>query len=70
MTAAELKAIRLALDLTPLEFGRALGYDGTDQAINVQVWRYESGRRKVPPYIARLVSIYRDNPHLIFHFSL
>jgi len=58
MTGADIRAIRQALGLSVIEFGRALGYAGADNTVSVQVRRYEGGQRTIPPWIARLVGMY------------
>lgn len=58
MTGEELKAIRLKLGLSVIQMGRALGYSGNDNTVNVQVRRYELGTREIPPWIARLAFMY------------
>jgi transcriptional regulator with XRE-family HTH domain len=49
-----MKAIRRSLGLTTLEFGTAIGYQGNYNTIGVQIRRYESGARTIPPWISRL----------------
>ena len=58
MTGEELKVIRHGLGLSTTEFGRALGYAGELNTISVQIRRYESGAREIPPWIARLATMY------------
>lgn len=58
MTGDELRAIRRALGLSLKDFGRALGYTGSPNTISVQVRRYEAGARDIPPWIARLATMY------------
>lgn len=58
MTGEELKAIRRQLGLSTKELGRALGYTGADNTISVQIRRYESGARDIPPWIERLAVMY------------
>lgn len=58
MTGPELAAIRQALGLSLVEFGRALGYLGNRNSIQVAVSRYEAGTREIPPWIARLAWMY------------
>jgi transcriptional regulator with XRE-family HTH domain len=58
MTGSELRAIRHALGLTLHEFGRALGYEGNTNTVNVAIRRYESGARPIAPWIARLAEMY------------
>ena len=58
MTGTEFKAIRKSLNLSTVEMGRALGYEGQDNTVSVTVRRYESGMRPIPPTIAVLMGIY------------
>ena len=58
MTGAELQAIRKSLGLSATRFGRALGFAGTPNTINVQIRRYENGTRAIPAWIARLAYLY------------
>lgn len=58
MTGPELKSIRQKLGLSVVEFGRALGYQGQRQTVDVTVRRYELGSRPIPPWIARLAFCY------------
>lgn len=58
MTGAEFAAIRKRLNLSLVEFGRALGYDGNRNTVQVAVSRYESGAREIPPWIARLAVMF------------
>ena len=55
MTGDKMKEIRRAIGLTALELGRAIGYQGNDNTIEVTVYRYEAGKREIPPWIARLI---------------
>jgi hypothetical protein len=48
MTGKELKAARHALGMSVVEFGRWLGYRGSDRNISAQIRRYERGNRPVP----------------------
>ena len=59
MIPAEFKQIRQALGLSTTEMGRALGYEGADNTVSVQIRRYESGARPIKPWIARLAEMYR-----------
>ena len=54
MTGAELKAIRQSLGLSVISFGRALGYSGNDNTVNVQIRQFEGGTRPIPFWVARL----------------
>ena len=59
MTGSELRAIREGLGLSLVGMGRALGYQGTRETLNAQMHKYESGARPIPPWIARLASMYQ-----------
>lgn len=61
MTGPEFRAIRKQLGLTTIQWGRAFGYEGSDNTISVMIRRYESGGRPLPPWIARLAAMYRDH---------
>ena len=58
MTPFEFKSIRKQLGLGTVAMGRALGYQGTDNTVSVQIRQYESGARPIPPWIARLAEMY------------
>ena len=58
MTGPELAAIRKQLGLGTVALGRALGYQGNDNTVSVQIRAYESGGRPIPPWIARLAAMY------------
>lgn len=58
MTGEEFKAIRRELGLSAKAFGAALGYTGVKNTISVQIRRYESGERPIPPWIERLAVMY------------
>jgi transcriptional regulator with XRE-family HTH domain len=58
MTPQQFKAIRRELGLTVRDFGRALGYQGNDNTISVQVRQYECGDRIPPPWIERLAIMF------------
>jgi len=55
MTGAEMIEARLALGMGRREFAELLGYTGDPQNYYKTVERYETGRREIPPTIARLV---------------
>jgi transcriptional regulator with XRE-family HTH domain len=60
MTGPEFAAIRKSLGLSVIEFGRAIGYQGTNETVSVTVRRYEAPNgRKIPPWIARLARMYQ-----------
>jgi transcriptional regulator with XRE-family HTH domain len=46
--------IRKILDLSLVDYGIALGFQGNNNTIKSQIHRYESGERQVPPWILRL----------------
>jgi transcriptional regulator with XRE-family HTH domain len=58
MTGQELKTIRKGLGLSVIEMGLALGYQGNDNTLSVQIRRYELGYRPIPPWIGRLAYMY------------
>ena len=58
MTGPQLSQIRNKLGLTRLEWGRALGYRGTDESIGVMVRRTET-MDAVPGQIERLAEMYQ-----------
>ncbi len=58
MTGPELRTIRLALGLSVIQMGRALGYAGSDVAVRVQVARWETGARDVPVQVGLLAAMY------------
>ena len=58
MTGPELRVIRKQLGLSVIQMGRALGYGGGDNTVSVQVRRWEGGQREIPPWIARLATMY------------
>lgn len=57
MTGPEFRAIRQALGLTLMEFGRALGYRGQNQAIAMS--KMEAGASEITIRTARLAEMYR-----------
>lgn len=58
MTGPEFLAIRQQLGLTLMEWGRALGYQGDRNTVQVAMMRYQKGEREIPPWIARLAWMY------------
>jgi len=58
MTGAEFKKMREALLLTAFDLGHALGYDGSRNTIQVQIQRFESDARPIPPAIERLMLMF------------
>lgn len=59
MTGPEFAAIRKSLGLSVVEFGRAFGYQGSDETVSVTVRRYEAPNgREIPPWIERLALMY------------
>ena len=48
MTGLEFKTIRLALGLTPLQWGRRLGYEGKNRSIQIMIYQLESDPKPVP----------------------
>ncbi|MEK9754697.1 MAG: helix-turn-helix transcriptional regulator [Rhodospirillaceae bacterium] len=54
-----MKAARKELGLSTVELARALGYEAERAQAQAQIRRYESDSRPVPPWIQRLVEMYR-----------
>lgn len=61
MTGAELRAIRQQLGLSLVQMGRALGYAGNRNTLQVSVARYEDDTREIPPWIERLATMYHKH---------
>lgn len=64
MTPDQFKHARRATGLGRRDFGRLLGYEGNPRNIWATVQRYETGKRTVPPTIARLAQLlvwYQDD---------
>jgi len=49
MTAEEFKAIRKARGETEIEFGRKLGYGGSDDNLARLIRRIETGKKEITP---------------------
>lgn len=58
MTGEDFRAIRQRLGLSLVQWGRALGYAGNRNTLQVAVSRYEDGTRDIPPWIERLALMY------------
>lgn len=58
MEADEFKDTRKRLGLTLWDLGRAIGYTGNRNTVQVMIRAYEAGRRPVPPWIERLVIMF------------
>lgn len=58
MTGKEFAAVRKRLGLGVVEFGRAIGYQGSHDNVSLSVRRFERGERPVPVWIERLVTLY------------
>lgn len=61
INGSQMKAIRLENHLTPREFAVALGYTGSRHTLTVQVNRFESDRRTIPPTIQRLTYMFGEH---------
>lgn len=59
MTPDAFKSTRKKLGFTVLQWGRAFGYEGSDNTVSVTVRRYEAGMRPIPPWIGRLATMFR-----------
>lgn len=55
MTGDEMKAIRVGLGLTRVQFGNAIGYNGQWNTVNNSIKQYETGKREIPTWIATTV---------------
>jgi transcriptional regulator with XRE-family HTH domain len=58
MTGEEFRRIREDLGLSTEKFGRVLGYQGIYGIAARHIRRFESGARKLPPWIERLAAMY------------
>lgn len=58
MTGPELQEIRHRLGLSTTALGRAFGYEGRDVTASGTIRKYESGERKIPPWLARLAIMF------------
>lgn len=58
MTGKQFHDIRKRLGLSLYDFGRALGYEGNRNTIQVAISRYEKGDRNIPPWIGRLAKMF------------
>ena len=58
MTGQRLREIRERLGLTRAELAFAVGYAGKPTSLEIQIGRYETGARPVPPWIGRLAVMY------------
>ena len=52
--ANDFRGIRLKLGYTPLEWGRALGYRGTDRTVQIMIYQFETGLKPIPNRTALL----------------
>ncbi len=57
-TGSDLRDARLELGLNMAQFGRALGYTGTDKNLNRMIGRYENGERDIPAHVALLTECF------------
>ena len=62
MSPSEFKSIRQQLGLSTIAMGRAIGYDGTDESVAVNIRRFEAGMRPIPPTVAVLVNLMAKYP--------
>ena len=59
MTGSELAAIRKSLGLSTTQWGRALGYSGTDASVSASVRRLEARHDDaIPTTVGRLALMY------------
>ena len=50
--------IRERLGLSPSEWGKALGYSGSEHGLNIQIRRFELGHRPIPIRTWRLALMF------------
>jgi transcriptional regulator with XRE-family HTH domain len=55
MTGEEFKALRISFGFSQDQLALYLGYSGNHSTNRTTMDRYETGKRIVPPYIARLM---------------
>jgi hypothetical protein len=58
MTGPEFASIRKQLGLSLYDWGRALGYQGNRNSLQVQIKGMEDGARAITPMCRRLVRMY------------
>lgn len=58
MTGAELRVVREALGLSLSQLARACDYASTDNGVTL-LRRYEKGERDVPPWLPRMLELFR-----------
>lgn len=58
MTGDELRAVRVALRLSVIDFGTALGYAGKRPTIATAIHKMERDMRPVPRHIERLATMF------------
>lgn len=72
MQGAEMKVIRLRLNLSELGLARQIGYTGTDRNDATRIREYERDKKQIPLYIARLVWLIdlavADSPSGLLHW--
>ena len=57
MTGPEFKAIREKLGLSLTEWGRVLGYQGSNDTVRALIHKYENGSRTIPPMLSILAKV-------------
>ena len=54
MKGPQMRECRKGMKLGQVEFGRLMGYTGTAKTVKDTVYKYEGGKRQIPPMVARL----------------
>lgn len=54
MNGLQMRECRKSMKLGQVEFGRLMGYTGTAKTVKDTVYKYEGGKRQIPPMVARL----------------
>ena len=49
-----MRECRKSMKLGQVEFGRLMGYTGTAKTVKDTIYKYEGGKRQIPPMVARL----------------
>ncbi len=65
MKGQEMRHLRQEMKLDRLGFARAIGYTGTDRNDVTRVRVYETDKKQIPLYIARLVWLLAENRRMM-----
>lgn len=55
MKGPQMRECRKSMKLGQIECGRLIGYTGSAKTVKDTVYKYESGKRDIPPMVARLM---------------